>query len=126
MWDFARDIQERAAPIGQVRREERADVQLVYHEVMELRRDVARLVPGEVGSADYAIAGKRRRQLPRVGIAFETRAAVSSHMEHVAVPVAYARDEAEPVTMPVAIQQARFIPLPLIEFADHVHGLRVR
>ena len=110
----------------QVRREERADVQLVDDEVVKLRRDVAGLVPREVGLADDAVAGKRRLQLARVRIALRALAAVADDVEHVAVAVAHAGDETAPVAALVAREQAGVVALAVVEVADHMHRSRVR
>ena len=123
--NLAGHIQERAAPSGHVRREVGADVELVDHEVLKLRRDEAGLVPGEIGGPDDAVAGERRDQFAREGIALGTLAAIADDVEQVAVLVADAGDEAAPVALVVPVEQAGIGPLAIVELADHVHGMGV-
>jgi hypothetical protein len=57
---LARHVQKRARPSRQVRGEEGPDVQLVDDEITKGWRDVAGLVPGEIGLANNTLAGERR------------------------------------------------------------------
>ena len=85
---------------------ERADVKLVDHEVVKSRRDESALVPGKIGLADDAVARERRLELARVRIALWALAALADHVEHVAVAIADPGDEAAPMAVVVARQEA--------------------
>jgi hypothetical protein len=99
-------------------------VELINHQVLELRRDIARVVPGKFGAADDAVAGKRRGQFPRVGVAFGAFAAIANHVVQITPAIHHARDEAPPVALIVAREQTGIIALAAVEIADHVHGMR--
>ena len=119
--NLARHIEKGAPVPRQVRREEGADMELINHEVMKRRRDVAGLVPREIGLPNDAVAGKRRLQLAGVGIALRALAAVPHNVEQVAIPVAHPWDETPPMAVVVAIEQAGVIARTVVKVADDMH-----
>jgi hypothetical protein len=79
-----------------------------------------------LSSADDAVAGERRPQFSGVGIALRPFAAFADDVVHVAMPVLYSGDEAPPMAIAIAGEQARVIALVIVEVADHVHRPRMR
>ena len=120
--ELARDIEKRAAFVRQIRREKGADVELIEDELMKRRRDIPAFVPGKVGLADDALAGKGRRELAGVGIAFRPLAPFPDHVEHIALALPDAGNEAPPVAELVAREQTGVVARPMVEVADRIHG----
>ncbi len=126
IWQLARDIEKRAAFVRQIRCEEGADVELIEDELMKGRRDVPAVVPGKVGLADDALAGKGRFELPGVGISLQPLAPFPDNIEHVALAVPNSGNEASPMAELVAREQTRVVAHPLVEVANHIHGPGLR
>lgn len=125
----ARHVEERAALAWQVRREKGADVELIDDELVKSRRDVPALMPGKVGASDDALAGERRLQFAGTGIALESLphiAPLAYHIEHVALTILHAWNEAPPMSLLIAREQRGIVAHPVVEVSDHMHGSGMR
>ena len=70
-------IEKRPRFARQIRRRKDADVQLIDHEIVKLRRNESGFVPRKIGCTNDTIARERRRQFPRKRIALGTRSPVT-------------------------------------------------
>ena len=126
MRNLARHVQERPALVGQVRRKEGPDVELIEDKLVKTRRDIPAFVPREIPSADDAFARKGRFQLAGIGVPLGPLAPLADDVEHVALSVLHARDEAQPMALRVAREQACVVPQPAVEIPEHMDGAGLR
>lgn len=106
------------------RRRVRADVHLVDDEVLEMGRDEASVVPGEIRPPQNAFAGAPF-ELARIGVALPAAAGVTDHPELVSLAIARAPYEAPPIAAGV-LQASTGRGVPPCEVAQHVHFVCVR
>src|SRR5439155_4136130 len=105
VWNLACDIEKRARLDRQGRSKKYADMQLIDHEIVEVRRDVSDLLPRKVRRADDALDRERSDQLPRKRIVLRTRPAITNHEELVTVAILHSRQKAAPMPLFITVQQ---------------------